>query len=153
MKVEIVDSGPCDAELSTLRRTRDRDQLWAEAYKRYQDGGPWWLDTQELNDAARKEQDQRYDVGVWDEVILAWLDDPKQRSEVDGACLPIEPFDSTRDAVTVTDLLLHAIGKPVDRCTQADRNQVARCLIHDGWTRKRYGAGDRRGKWFYQRPT
>ncbi len=139
--------------IDTQALTRDRDQLWAEAYKRYQEGSPWWLDTQELNDAARKEQDQRYDVGVWDEVILAWLDDPKQRSETDGAQLPIEPFDSTRDAVTITDLLVHAIGKPVDRCTQADRNQVARCLIHDGWTRKRYGAGDRRGKWFYQRAT
>jgi predicted P-loop ATPase len=25
---------------------RDRNQLWGEAYKRYQDGAPWWLDTQ-----------------------------------------------------------------------------------------------------------
>jgi hypothetical protein len=104
-----------------------------------------------LNDAARKEQDQRYDVGVWDEVILAWLDDPKQTFETDGAHLPIEPFNSTREAVTVTEVLIHAIGKPMDRCTQADRNLVARCLIHDGWKRVQETKGALRGRWFYRR--
>jgi len=131
--------------------TRDRDQLLAEAYQQYQDGCPWWLDTQELNDAARKEQDQRYDVGVWDDVILALVDEPKQTSETDGAQLPIEPFNSTREAVTVTDVLIHAIGKPMDRCTQADRNLVARCLIHDGWKRVQETKGALRGRWFYHR--
>lgn len=113
----------------------------------------WWLDTEQLVHAASREQDERYAEGIWDDLSLAWVDDPKQRHETDGgAQIPVEPFDSSRDRVTVTDILVHAVGKPPDRSTQADRNQVARCLIHDGWKRKREGSGSLRGKWFYLRP-
>jgi putative DNA primase/helicase len=133
--------------------TRDRDQIWAEAYKRYAAGSPWWFDTQDLHAAATDEQERRYDAGPWDEVILTWLDEPTQRYEKDsGNSLPVTPFVSTRDGVTVTDVLLHAIGKPLDRFTQADRNQVSRCLIHNGWTRKQAGSKEHRGTWFYVRP-
>jgi len=49
------------------------------------------------------------------------------------------------------DILVHGIGKPIDRCTQADKMQVARCLIRHGWER-RQDRGRKRGKWFYFRP-
>jgi putative DNA primase/helicase len=130
---------------------RDRDQLWAEAYKQFRADTPWWLDTAELTEAATGEQEQRYDAGVWDEIILAWIDDPQQRNEKDGASLPIEPFESTCERTTITDVLIHAVGKSLDRCTQADKNQVARCLIHARWTRKQSWAAGERGKWFYFR--
>ena len=133
-----------------------RDQLWAEAYQRYRDGAPWWLDSAELNDAATAEQAKRYDPGVWDDVILEWIEDPVQRMESaggEGEVIPLTPFDSTSERVTITDILLHAIGKPLDRLTQADRNQAQRCLVHHGWTRKQdRSRGNLRGKWFYQRP-
>ena len=133
-----------------------RDQLWAEAYQRYRDGTPWWLDSAELNDAATAEQAKRYDPGVWDDVILEWIEDPVQRMESaggEGEVIPLTPFDSTSERVTITDILLHAIGKPLDRLTQADRNQAQRCLVHHGWTRKQdRSRGNLRGKWFYQRP-
>ena len=131
----------------------DRDQLWAEANARYAQFPVWWLNTQELCAAAVREQNQRYDEGVWDPVILDWLKDPKQRSETDcGAHQPIEQFDSNIDRVTISDILVHAIGKSIDRCTQADRNQVSRCLIHSGWQRKQdRSRGPNRGKWFYVR--
>jgi predicted P-loop ATPase len=136
---------------------RDRDQLWAEAYKCYQGGSVWWLETRELDALARQEQDERYDPGVWDEVILQWIDDPKQRYEADGG-QPIQPFTSTAERVTISDILVHCIRKPLDRHMQADKNQVARCLVHDGWTRKQWTrkqeeGGLKRGDWFYVRPT
>jgi predicted P-loop ATPase len=133
---------------------RDRDQLWAEAYECYRSGSVWWLESAELNALASREQEKRYDEGVWDQVILAWLEEPIQRYEIDGAAqLPIEPFDSTAERVTTTDVLVHAVGKDIDRCTQADRNQVARCLAHAGWKRKQdRSRGPLRGKWFYFRP-
>jgi putative DNA primase/helicase len=134
--------------------TRDRDQLWGEAYQEYKNGAIWWLDSVELNTAAAAEQAERYEAGVWDEVILTWLDDPTQREEHDGHNnLPVLPFDSTRQCVTITDVLIHAVGKSIDRCTQADRNQVVRCLVHAGWQRKQERSGPMRGKWFYIRPT
>src|SRR5262249_15135819 len=111
---------------------RDRDQLWAEAFQQYYEGAIWWLDSGELNSLAGAEQDRRYDAGVWDDVILEWIQDPKQRHETDGQQLPIKPFDSEPGRVTITDVIVHGIGKPLDRCTQADRLQVQRCLVHAG---------------------
>jgi predicted P-loop ATPase len=131
----------------------DRDQLWAEAYQRYLDGHVWWIDSGELASAAVEEQSSRYESGVWDEVILAWLDHPVQREESEGQNrLPIEPYHSSRGRVTVTDVLIHAVGKPIDRCSQADQNQVVRCLTHAGWERVQERSGSLRGKWFYRAP-
>ncbi|HYI97474.1 MAG TPA: VapE domain-containing protein, partial [Bryobacteraceae bacterium] len=45
-------------DLDSLRR--DRDQLWAEAVVRYLAGEHWWFEGAELNDAAREEQEARY---------------------------------------------------------------------------------------------
>jgi predicted P-loop ATPase len=132
----------------------DRDQLWAEAVARYRAGEPWWLDTDALNKYARNEQDQRFDPGVWDDVILEWIENPTQRETRDGFhgdLLPITPFDSEPGKVTITDILLHCVGKDLDRLTQPDRNQVQRCLTHAGWERKQIRRGERR-TWFYVRP-
>ena len=122
----------------------DRDQLWAEALQRYKDKSPWWLDTDELNQLASEEQEARYETGVWDETILTWLDDPTQRTEWDYVAereLPITPFNSTRDSVTITDVLVHAVRKKLEACNQGDRKQVARCLTHAGWTKARKRVG------------
>jgi predicted P-loop ATPase len=142
--------------INVPRIAEQRDQLWAEAYHRYQNGEPWWLDTAGLNEAAAEEQERNYEVGVWDDVILDWLDDPIQRMEKageKGEALPLTPYDSEKGKVTITDVLLHGIGKPLDRLTQSDRNQVQRCLVHHRWKRKQdRSRGPLRGKWFYERP-
>ena len=126
-----VDCGAID--VAALER--DRDQLWAEAVVRYKAGDPWWLETAELNALASEEQDDRYEEGPWDDVILAWLKSPEQRSEPNG--VPITPFDSSRDAVTATDILIHAVGKDVKNISRNDRIQVVRCLRHNSWRRIR----------------
>jgi predicted P-loop ATPase len=135
---------------------RDRDQLWAEAFQRYESRENWWIDSDdgELLRAANAAQEQRYSEGQWDEVIAPWLEEPTQRMAPlgeHGALLPLEPFHSTKERVTVTDILQHAVGKPIDRCAQTDKNSVSRCLVHLGWKRKQMSAGDLRGKWFYWR--
>jgi len=133
--------------------TRDRDQLWAEAYARYQQGEVWWLDTAELNNAAAAEQDERYEEGVWDSLILDWVKDPVQRHDpAQESPIPLEPYESDATRVTITDVLVHCIGKSLDKHSQADRNQVARCLRRAGWIRRQAGSGPQRGKWFYWRP-
>lgn len=137
---------------------KDRDRLWAEALVRYRAGDPWWLETDELNALAAEEQEQRYEPGPWDETILPWLENPVQREERDSAScmLPIEPFRSARDRVTIEDVLVHAIGKDVKDFTQRDQTTVARCLTHVGWVRKRAtrAEADPNGHrpWFYRRP-
>ena len=52
---------------------RDRDQLWAEAVKRYRDGAIWWLDEPDLIAGAKAEQDRRYQTDAWDARIDRWL--------------------------------------------------------------------------------
>jgi Virulence-associated protein E/Domain of unknown function (DUF3854) len=132
---------------------RDRDQLWAEVYHRFKQGEAWWLDTPELNQLAQHEQDERYEPGVWDDIILEWIDDPHQRKDLsNGITIPVDPWDSSEPGkVTITDILIHAIGKDKDRLTQIDRNQVARCLAHDSWQPRQERRGSLRGKRFYVR--
>ena len=132
---------------------RDRDQLWAEAYHRFKEGEVWWLDTAELNLLAQQEQDQRYEPGVWDDIILEWADDPRRREDLsNGITIPVAPWDGSEPGkVTISDILIHAIGKDKDRLTQTDRNQVARCLTRDGWRQKQERQGSLRGKRFYVR--
>ena len=132
---------------------RDRDQLWAEAYARFKDGHVWWLETAELNLLATSAQDERYDPGVWDDVILDWIENPTQGFDREqDTAIPLEPYNSDETRVTVSDVLLHCIGKPLDQIKQPDQNQVVRCLTHAGWKRKQAGKGPERGKWFYLRP-
>jgi predicted P-loop ATPase len=129
----------------------DRNQLWAEAYFQYQAGTKWWLESKPLIDAATEEQDLRYDQGVWDEAITLWLEDPVEKFDNEG--LPFAPaFSSKRGQVTIRDILAHAIGKPLDRQTQQDKNAVARCLTSLGWRRRRLGPRNSR-QWFYVRST
>ncbi len=47
-------------EIDIAKLRGDRDQLWAEAVARYRGGEHWWLETTELNAAATKEQEVRY---------------------------------------------------------------------------------------------
>jgi predicted P-loop ATPase len=133
----------------------DRDQIWAEAFQRYRAGEHWWIDNDDLAQAAQSAQEERYTPGPWDEVIIPWLEEPVQRSAPDGehgTFLPITPFDSDKTRTTITDVLQHAVGKSIDRCTQTDKNTVVRCLVHLRWKRAQDGKREHRGKWFYWRP-
>ena len=134
---------------------RNRDQLWAEAYHRCKQGEVWWLDTAELNLLAQQEQDERYEPGVWDDIILKWADDPRKQEDLsNGITIPVDPWDGSEPGkVTICDILIHAIGKDKERLTQADYKAVARCLAHKGWRAKQdWARGPNRGKRYYMRP-
>ena len=145
-------------DLEALKR--DRDQLWAEALVRYRAGAPWWLETPELNEAATQAQNERYLPGIWDAEILNWCDQPQPRAKRDedhGPCGDVSwelPFDSNRDAVTVYDVLVHGLGKTLDKFGSADIFQVTNCLKHNGWTRvpQCWVKGSKRRVRLYTRP-
>jgi predicted P-loop ATPase len=116
----------------------NRNQLWAEAAARFKKGEHWWLDTPKLNELAEKEQSERYQPGHWDEIIGPWLECPTQRVEIreDGSKVRVEPWDgSTKDEVTVSDVLIHGIGKSVDRWTHSDEHTVSKYLKSNKWER------------------
>ena len=81
-------------DLEALRN--DRDQLWAEAVKRYQDGETWW----EVPDQAREEQSARFRDDSWDEIITPWLAGRPEitTTEILRDCLEMDPRDHSHAA-------------------------------------------------------
>jgi predicted P-loop ATPase len=135
---------------------RDRDQIWAEAVARFKDGAIWWIEDKVLLQAAREEQDKRYQSDAWDGLIEHWLThelrvvgdsfssfDPPRRESV----LRREPL---RD-VSVGEILQQAIGAEPARWSRIDQMRVSGYLKKKGWERyQRREAGAR--EWRYRRP-
>jgi hypothetical protein len=128
-------------EINIEKLRADRDRLWAEAVVRFNKGEQWWL-TDAVEELAARAQRACYEPGQWDEIITAWLTNPTQHHQEvwseDKTCHlePVEPFSSKKGEVTVTDVLLHAIGKPKDRWGQQDQNAVAKYLKSHRWELK-----------------
>lgn len=106
-------------DLDALKR--DRDQLWAEANVRFKEGAPWWLNNKTLVDAASEEQADRYEGGVWDDLIAQFI--------------------HTRESASIEEILKECVHKDPDKWTQADRNSVGSALRSQGWQRYRVGTG------------
>jgi predicted P-loop ATPase len=97
---------------------RDRDQLWAEAVVEYRKGTPWWLDTPELNEAAAKEQDARFQADPWEDPIAAWIEG--------------------RAGVTTAEILRTALEKTAQGSwIRADEMRVGAILRRLGWNPRR----------------
>jgi predicted P-loop ATPase len=104
----------------------DKDQLWAEAVELYRAGVAWWLKDERVIKAAQKTQARRLDLPVWYDAVSRY-------------CLD-------RDTVTVTEILSQGMRKELDRQTQADKNNVVKCLQAMGWRltwRRLQGRGTR----------
>jgi predicted P-loop ATPase len=109
---------------------RDRDQLWAEAKARYDQGGVWWLETPELVSVAAQEQADRFESDPWEEILAGWL--------------------GSRISVSISEALSCCLDKPRAQWTQADKNRVACCFRALGWERYRERQGTTL-EWRYRR--
>jgi predicted P-loop ATPase len=76
---------------------KDRNQLWAEAYHRFQSWEPWHVINQR---EAETRQSDRYQHDSWEEIIAPWLEKHDQNpiaslkiylSEILSECLDIPP--------------------------------------------------------------
>lgn len=132
--------------LTELRR--DRDQLWAEARHRFNSGEKWWLDREELIQAAAKEAQARYESDPWDELIARWVQNPNQRTENGVA---IAELRSTSESATIQDILIHCLGKRPEEWTQTDQNRISRALTAMRWKRVQKRVEGRR-EWRYVPP-
>jgi predicted P-loop ATPase len=144
-----------EIDIEALRR--DRDQLWAEAVARFNDGAIWWMEDKELLKSARDEQDKRYQSDAWDGLIEHWLThesrivgdsyasfDPPRRESVPRR----EPL---RD-VSVGEILEEAIGAEPTKWSRIDQMRVSSYLKKSGWERyQRREDGAR--EWRYRRLT
>jgi predicted P-loop ATPase len=109
---------------------RDRDQLWAEAKARFDQGCIWWLETTELVEAAAAEQSDRYEGDPWEDLIGRWIEG--------------------QPTTSISEVLSMCLDKPRAQWTQADKNRIARCFRALGWERYRERKGARL-EWRYRR--
>lgn len=95
---------------------RDREQLWAEAVRRYGDGEAWWTISGQL---AKDEQEARFQIDSWEEIIGPWLRDtfPKE--------------------TTTTRILEECLEIPRGRHSRADQIRAGTILKRLGWERVR----------------
>jgi predicted P-loop ATPase len=124
----------CQGMIDRNGLEKARDQLWAEAVHRFKSGGPWWLETPELEALATAEQAARFVVDAWEAPIREWLGD--------------------RTDTTIWELLEHALGLPPEAWTQSAQNRVAKILTHlrFGLHRPRTAHGRRQNR-YWREPT
>ena len=137
------------------RIINDRDQIWAEAFVRYQSGEEHHVNTPELLALCKDEQEARYEVDGWEEKIQRWFDDPTKFSrtpvavETSGVFKGISAFDGSR-GVTTSDVLEHAVGKLVGQWTTGDTMRVGKILQQRlGMKRTRVRVGKNTLEWRY----
>ncbi len=101
----------------------DRDQLWAEALFLFRAGVPWWLEDEELVQAAVESQAERFDADPWEDGIRYFL--------------------LGKPSVTLDHIFDVHLNKPRKDVTQRDKIRVARCLQAIDWERYKYREGGR----------
>lgn len=144
-------------DLDALRR--DRDQLWAEALVRFNDGAVWWLADPELIALANAEQEARYQSDAWDSIIDRWLLFEKRRvnrgySGYDDWVTEEAERPELLTDVSVGEILELAIGIEPARWTKSDQMRVGAYLKAGGWQRYRSSPDKHRGRareWRYRR--
>jgi len=113
-----------DIDLPAIRQVRD--QLLAEAVHRYQAGDQFW----ELPAQAESEQEIRYQIDSWEEVIERWL----------AGCAPASSYPSDLvaliDKTTTSEVMQRALGVEIAKHTRQDQMRVGTILLRLGWVRK-----------------
>ncbi|QIG92157.1 virulence-associated E family protein [Bradyrhizobium sp. 6(2017)] len=109
---------------------RDRDQLWAEAYRLHKGGAPWWFIKREVVEQAQREQRDRLIDDPWWDVIVGYVE--------------------TRTSVSIAEVLADAVCIERSRWGQIEQNRVARCLKAHGWCRVQVRTGGKQS-WRYKR--
>jgi predicted P-loop ATPase len=95
---------------------RDRDQLFAEAVARYQDGAQWWPDKDFERTHIMPQQAERYEADVWEETISTYLE--------------------TKIKITVGGVAREALGIETPRIGTAEQRRIAAALELLGWKRQ-----------------
>jgi putative DNA primase/helicase len=96
----------------TVALERDRDQLWAEAYKRWKRGETWWDDTPEFRALCEAEQADRELPDDWESIIAEW----------------VRRYDDGRGVLTLDILTRSRLHIEPDRITAAHTQRCAAVL-------------------------
>lgn len=122
-----------EVKVEALRR--DRDQLMAEAFHRYQAGEKWYAEKAEERALIRPEQDKRFEGGEWDETLTEYLT-ANLRLAATGGRQDLQDY-----RVTANFLALNALGFEVKNLTNFTSRRVSSALKRLRWVEhKSHGA-------------
>jgi putative DNA primase/helicase len=108
------------------RVTRMRDQLMGEAVTLFQKGATW----HEINvELATEQQNERMEHDAWMDVLADWRGIGRS-----GSAIRLHE-QTGRRFVTISDILLHALGVEVSKQTKTDQMRLTACLKRLGWRR------------------
>lgn len=97
---------------------KDRDQLWAEAFHRYNEGEPWWP-AEENRELFEEQQDKRFDTDVWEELIYNWL------------------MSTTKNRVLISEIMSEALNMDAAQMKPPEQKRVGHIMAHLGWDKVR----------------
>jgi predicted P-loop ATPase len=127
----------CERPADVKGISRDRDQIWAEAYVRFAKGEEWHVPADNVTLLAEfeRQQEERFQEHPWQERIDRWLTDPAasvRRTQgvtvaaILSDCMGLMPREQgTREASTVSAILRRMKWKPGLR-TRDGRARVTR---------------------------
>ncbi len=133
-----------DGEVDLDGITEQRDQIWAEAVRLFEQGTKWW----ELPDDAADEQEARYIGDSWEGRIQLWL---AGRMPGDKAYPPRSDIGWNIPATwaTTDELLLHAIGADAAKHGRPEQMRVAAIMKRLRWEQRRELVdGYRQRRWY-----
>ncbi|RWG07543.1 VapE domain-containing protein [Mesorhizobium sp.] len=95
----------------------DRDQLFAEAYARYQRGDKWWPEADFEARVMRQEQEERFEADPWEEPVRGYLAD--------------------KDRVTTTEVALNGLMVMTGGLGMSDQRRLGTIMRRLGWDKKK----------------
>jgi putative DNA primase/helicase len=117
---------------------RDVDHLWAEALSRYQSGEAWHVDSVDLAEQCRNEQEKRETVDPWQQIVQTWTSTETVLVPNDNED-PIDRFDRVpvAEGLTSADLLRGAIKMHPERIEPRHEQRIGTVMHSLKWTRRR----------------
>lgn len=101
--------------IDTDALARDRDQLFAEAVALFNQGDGWWPTSGFESLHIRPQQEARYEVDAWEEVIADWL--------------------VGKARVALLDVAIEAIGLDRSKVGTQEQRRIAGAMERLGWVR------------------
>lgn len=128
------------ADIAELEQ--DRDRIWAEAVALYRAGVTWWPSAAE-RPIFGLEQEARYQVDAWEQLIASYLAFNPDVLRFFGA-------GDNEQGITTREILDKALKLDVAKWTRAEQTRIGNIMQRLGWPKKRAASGLR--EYYYQRP-
>lgn len=120
-------------DLVALRE--DRDQLWAEAVHRFLSHEPWHVDTPELADLCRVEQELRAQADPWEKWIGDWLSEQLASKPCEARIIGDLCACMRCHGTTTAQVLSGALSIERGKQGRAEETRAGTILRRMGWTK------------------